>query len=255
MNRSLPDDPYSLVMPPAKPAEQRRERRYMVNQPAEIIRVGGTSWSVRIRDISTRGMQVVVDQPVTAGPDIRIRWNSREIRGTVRYKRSYDEHSFSIGVELREASPTLVIDMLKKQTEETNPGSSLVEEQKAVLQNYLALQELATDWEGVLAQPMMSPKRYGALLNQASDAMIVTSMDGTILFWNKAAEQMYGWTMDEVYCRQAHQIYETGPGGEGDVRHRRKDGSEIRVRSCSIIQQDAAGEPEAVIFINRKIED
>jgi len=255
MNRSLPDDPYSLVMPPPKPAEQRKERRYMVNQPAEIIRVGGHSWSVRIRDISTRGMQVVVDQPVTAGPDIRIRWNGREIRGTVRYKRNYDEHSYSIGVELREASPSLVIDMLKKQTEETNPGSSLVEEQKAVLQNYLALQELATDWEGVLAQPVLSPKRYGALLNQASDAMIVTSIGGTILFWNKAAEQLYGWTMDEVYCGQAQQIYETGPAGEGDVRHRCKNGSEIRVRSCSIIQQDAAGEPEAVIYINRKIEE
>jgi hypothetical protein len=116
--QSLPDDPYSVVMPAARPAESRRERRYLVNQAAQIVRVGGPPWAVRIRDISTRGLQVVVDQPVCAGPDIRIRWNGREIKGTVRYKRSHDAHSYSIGVELDAPTPSLVIDMLKKQSED-----------------------------------------------------------------------------------------------------------------------------------------
>lgn len=256
MDRRTPDDPYSGLMPPPKPSEHRKERRYMVNQAAQIIRPDGPPWSVRIRDISTRGVQVMVDKPVCAGPDIRIRWNGRDIKGTVRYKRSHDASSYSIGVELEAPSPSLVIDMLKKQSEEAQRGAYLVEEQEGVLQNYLALQDLASEWPGILPQPVLSPKRYGTLLDQASDAMIVTSMGGTVLFWNKAAEQLYGWTMNEACGRQTKQLYESvaddAPDADCVVRHRSKAGAVMRVRSCSIIQQASDGEPEAVIFINRK---
>ena len=254
-----PADPYSILMPPPRPAEHRKERRYLVNQPAEIISgMGGPKWSVQIRDISTRGMQLLVNQPVCAGPDILIRWNGRIIKGTVRYKRGEDAESYRIGVELESASPALVIEMLKKQSQEArSDASSLVQEQEAVLQRYLALQDLACEWPGILPEPVLSPKKYGTLLDQAPDAMIVTSMGGTVLFWNKAAEQLYGWTMDEAFGRQANQLFEAvgtnlPPAGEGEVVHRRKNGAVIRVRSCSIIQQDAQGEPEAVILINRQ---
>ena len=257
---TAPDDPFSVVMPAARPSEMRKERRYLVNQPAQIITgMGGPVWSVQIRDISTRGMQLLVNQPVCAGPDIQVRWNGRNIKGTVRYKRSEDAHSYRIGVEFGEAAPTLVIEMLKKQSEEAQRGAFLVQEQEAVLQNYLALQDLASEWPGILPQPVLSPKRYGTLLDQAPDAMIVTSMGGTVLFWNKAAEQLYGWTMDEAFGRQTSQLFETVveantvPVGDGEVAHRCKNGATIRVRSCSIIQQDSTGEPEAVIFINRKV--
>jgi PAS domain-containing protein len=256
---AAPDDPYSLVMPPARPAEHRKERRYLVNQPAQIVTgKGGPAWSVQIRDISTRGMQLLVNQPVCAGPDIQIRWNGRILKGIVRYKRSEDAHSYRIGVEFEAPSPNLVIDMLKKQSEEAQRGAFLVQEQEAVLQRYLALQDLASEWPGILPQPVLSPKKYGTLLDQAPDAMIVTSMGGTVLFWNKAAEQMYGWTMDEAFGRQTSQLYEAAgtnapPAADGEVLHRCKNGLSIRVRSCSIIQQDAVGEPEAVIFINRRV--
>ena len=258
--RALPADPYSVVMPPARPAEHRKERRYLVNQPAQIRTgmIGGQSWSVRIRDISTRGMQLLVNQPVCAGPNIQIRWNGMMIKGIVRHKHSEDSHSYRIGVEFDEHSPALVIEMLKKQSEEAQNGAFLVQEQEEVLHRYLALQDLASEWPGILPQPVLSPKKYGTLLDQATDAMIVTSMGGTVLFWNKAAEQLYGWTIDEAFGRQTNQLFEFGPNvnpdtADGAIVHRSKSGAAIRVRSCSIIQQDAAGEPEAVIFINRKI--
>lgn len=256
---AVPHDPYSLVMPPPRPAEHRRERRYLVNLPAEIIRAEGGAWAVRIRDISTRGMQIVVDQPVCAGPDIRVRWNGREIHGTVRYKRGNDDRSFHIGVELLAPSSSLVTDMLKKQSEEVQRGAFLVEEQEAVLQRYMALQDLASDWPGVLPQPVQSPKRYGTFLDQASDAMIVTSIGGTVLFWNRAAERLYGWSADEAFGRQTNQLFEAPPGprapqaGPGEVLHCTKSGAVLRIRSCSIIQQDANGEPEAVISIHRAV--
>src|SRR5690349_7737918 len=48
--------------------EHRKERRYSVSLPAEISSgPGGPVWKVRIRDISTRGLQVASDHPVQAG--------------------------------------------------------------------------------------------------------------------------------------------------------------------------------------------
>lgn len=243
----------SFGLPAPRAAEHRRERRYLVNQPAQVLRAGGTAWPARIRDISTRGLQVLLDQPSYADPDIRIRWNGNEIEGAVRYKRS-EGNGCRIGVELSAPSPSLVIEMLKQQSAAAQRGAFLVEQQEAVLQRYLALQDLASDWPGILPQPVLSPKRYCTLLDQASDAMIVTSMGGTVLFWNKAAEQLYGWTMEEAFGRQTAQLFETReqPAIAGDIFHRCKSGEVIRVRCCSIVQQDAAGEPEAVIVISRK---
>ena len=243
----------------ARGVEHRKERRYSVSLPAEISSgPGGPVWPVRIRDISTRGMQVASDHPVQAGPEIQIRWNGRVVPGTVRYRRSQNGQ-YCIGVQLNSPSPQLVIDMLKKQSEDAQNGAFLVEGQEAVLQRYLALQDLACDWPGVLPQPVLSPAKYSGLLDQAPDAMIVTSMGGTVLFWNKAAEQLYGWTMDEAFGRQAAQFLEVDDSNAeappaGESLHRSKNGATIRVRSCSIVQQDAQGEPEAVIFIIRKVD-
>jgi PAS domain S-box-containing protein len=41
-------------------------------------------------------------------------------------------------------------------------------------------------------------EEQAALLNQTRDAVIVVTMDGEILFWNKAAVEMYGWEAHEV---------------------------------------------------------
>jgi len=106
--------------------EHRKERRYSVSLPAEISSgPGGPVWKVRIRDISTRGLQVASDHPVQAGPEIQIRWNGRVVPGTVRYRRTQDGQ-YCIGVQLNSPSPSLVIDMLKKQSEDAQRGAFLV---------------------------------------------------------------------------------------------------------------------------------
>ena len=251
--------PGNFTAPSASASESRRERRYIVNQLAEVCTAGTArpSWLVRIRDISSRGMQLVVDEPMYAGPNVKIHWNGRDILGTVRYNK-FEAPTYRIGIELEGPSNSLVIEMLAKQSEDLQKGAFLVEQQEAVLQRYLALLDLASEWPALLPQPVLSPTKYLTLLDLASDAMIVTSKGGAILFWNKAAEQLYGWTREEAVGRQTTQLYEAPAGAEipaeGEVRHRRKGGSVVRVKSCSIIQQDSSGEPEAVIFINRSLE-
>ena len=57
---------------------------------------------------------------------------------------------------------------------------------------------------------MSEVSQQAALLDAASDAIILRTMDNRILFWNKGAELMYGWTPKEVL----------GEDSAADSRHR-----------------------------------
>jgi two-component system cell cycle sensor histidine kinase/response regulator CckA len=49
-------------------------------------------------------------------------------------------------------------------------------------------------------------KRKSALLDAASDAVYVRELDGTISYWNKGAERIYGWPESEALHRQAPEL-------------------------------------------------
>src|SRR5436305_14881501 len=84
-----------------------------------------------------------------------------------------------------------------------------------------------------------------AVLDAVSRAVVATDSAGTILFWNRAAEQLYGWAQDEVLGRdivdvlvpepqaaQADVVMERVRRGEdwsGDFLLRHKDGRTLRV--------------------------
>src|SRR5688572_3090730 len=40
-------------------------------------------------------------------------------------------------------------------------------------------------------------REQAALLDEARDAIVVRALDDRILFWNKGAERLYGWTAEE----------------------------------------------------------
>lgn len=97
----------------------RSDRRFIVNQPAYVscINVPDLVWTARICDISRRGMQLMLEQPGTLDPALRIQWNGREIRGTVRYQQERGGE-YRVGVELASSWESLVSDMLAQQSEE-----------------------------------------------------------------------------------------------------------------------------------------
>ena len=91
-------------------------------------------------------------------------------------------------------------------------------------------------------------REQAELLDQAQDAILVRDLDQNILFWNRGAEQLYGWSNEEVIGRNAEEILykEHSPQfdtarqaiilhGEwkGEMRQTRRDGSEIIVESRS----------------------
>jgi len=86
--------------------------------------------------------------------------------------------------------------------------------------------------------------RFGALVEQATDAIFLIGSDGRVLQANRAAEVMYGWTRDELLSMHAadvraggtrdalHHDMETAAARGSllvETRHRRADGSEFPV--------------------------
>jgi two-component system, NtrC family, sensor kinase len=47
------------------------------------------------------------------------------------------------------------------------------------------------------------------LLELATEAIIVRDMNGSILFWNSGAEELYGWQREEVLGKQVHELLKT----------------------------------------------
>jgi PAS domain-containing protein len=210
-------------------AENRREQRHAVDQPVQVFPPGtaARTWNAHIRDISTRGMRLLVNEPLSFGPEIRIRWNEHEVKGTILYNHRFDSVQYRIGVELSASCESLLIEILASQAEELRHTKLLVEQQKASLE------------------------RAVGLLDLASDALIVTSPGGTILFWNRGAEQLYGWTREEAVGRQLNSVVESA-GHDGMLSHRRKDGTSVVVTGRSIMLPETQGLPEVVASVRKQ---
>ena len=105
------------------------------------------------------------------------------------------------------------------------------------------------------------------LLDKARDAIILRDMDHRIIYWNKGAERMYGWTTEEALGRRTHELLyqDAAPyhvaadrlmaEGEwvGEVIQRRKDGSLMPVEGRWTVVCDEQGRPQSVLGINTDI--
>jgi PAS domain S-box-containing protein len=103
-------------------------------------------------------------------------------------------------------------------------------------------------------------RQYAALLDLVSDAVAVLAPDGVVLFWNRAAERLYGWAGAEIVGRKLQSLVpcET-PLGAGAAsatelrkqRHIRKDGSPVDVLSRWCVKKDSAEEIQAIVWLSQ----
>ena len=107
------------------------------------------------------------------------------------------------------------------------------------------------------------------LLNALGDAVIATDMNGYIIFWNRAAEHLYGWTADEVTGRHildvtpnkqsraaAAVIFDRLTKGEswsGEFETRHKDGRALLVAVNDSPVRDPAGKLTAIVGVSRAV--
>ena len=111
-------------------------------------------------------------------------------------------------------------------------------------------------------------RKQTELLQLAHDAIMVRDVDSVILFWNRGAQETYGWSPAEACGNISHQLlgtqfpepfeswreklYSRG-SWEGELVHLRKDGRRIHVASRQVLQHDQKGRTIGVLEINRDI--
>jgi PAS domain S-box-containing protein len=93
-------------------------------------------------------------------------------------------------------------------------------------------------------------------------------MSDVITYWNRGAEERYGWKREEAVGRVSHQLMQTifpapleeinekvlGTGHwEGELTHTKRDGMQFVVASRWALQRDDAGKPVAVLETNNDI--
>jgi two-component system cell cycle sensor histidine kinase/response regulator CckA len=111
-------------------------------------------------------------------------------------------------------------------------------------------------------------KEQAALLDQAQDAILVRSLDNHILFWNKGAEHIYGWTTEEtlgrdfceLLCRGDLSNFEKATQavigkGEwaGELRQVTKEGQEVIADCRWTLVRDGAGQPKSILSIHTNV--
>jgi len=111
-------------------------------------------------------------------------------------------------------------------------------------------------------------RRQADLLNQSQDAILVRDMDDRIIYWNKSAERMYGWRVDEVigkrttdflfqsmppdYAEAQRILLERGEW-RGEFNQVTKDGEALIVESRWTLVRDEHGEPIQKMVVNTDV--
>jgi PAS domain S-box-containing protein len=106
------------------------------------------------------------------------------------------------------------------------------------------------------------------LLDLTHDAIVVCNLRNEILFWNKAAESLYGWLKEEAEGKVLHDLLQTVfPKSlpainaeilekgywEGELLHRRRDGAVLTISSRWALRKNDDGTPAAILKSNRDI--
>src|SRR6516165_4991072 len=103
------------------------------------------------------------------------------------------------------------------------------------------------------------------LLALTHDAVFVRNLGGIIAYWNRGAEELYGWNRDEAVGKVKHELLQTkfpAPLNEimrlllatgrweGELHHTRRDGTQVSVASRWSLQRGRDGQPSAILEIN-----
>ena len=111
-------------------------------------------------------------------------------------------------------------------------------------------------------------REQAALLDIATDAILVQNLENEILFWNKGAERLYGWKAEEaigknakelLYKENARQVpnndeFLTQKGEwQGELHQVTKYGKEITVESRWTLVRDEQEQPKSFLTVNTDI--
>jgi two-component system cell cycle sensor histidine kinase/response regulator CckA len=111
-------------------------------------------------------------------------------------------------------------------------------------------------------------REQAALLDLAQDAILVRDLEDRVLYWNKSAERLYGWTAAEALGRNAAELLYEGESlalkrarehvlerGEwtGELGQVTREGRPITVQSRWTLVRDQSGAPKSKLILNTDI--
>ncbi|MBV8587237.1 MAG: DUF4118 domain-containing protein, partial [Verrucomicrobia bacterium] len=112
--------------------------------------------------------------------------------------------------------------------------------------------------------------QQASLLNLTHDTIFVRDMTDVITYWNRGAQELYGWTADEATGQRADHLLRPlfpVPVGEisqellrsgrwdGELKRTRSDGTQVVVASRWSLRRDAQGRPAAILETNNDVTD
>ena len=108
------------------------------------------------------------------------------------------------------------------------------------------------------------------LLDLTHDTVFVRDRNDVIVYWNRGAEQLYGWSKDEAVGRVTHELLRTSftepltdimatlqrtDRWEGELGHTKRDGTRLVVASRWSVQRDVHGQPIGVLETNNDVSE
>ena len=111
-------------------------------------------------------------------------------------------------------------------------------------------------------------REQAGLLNLTHDAIFVRDMSDIITYWNRGAQEFYGWKAEDAIGKRTHDLLRTvfpAPleeinaellrtgRWEGDLVHTKRDGTKLIAASRWALQQHESGNPVAVLETNNDI--
>ena len=110
-------------------------------------------------------------------------------------------------------------------------------------------------------------REQAALLDIATDAIIVKNLENKILFWNQGAELLYGWNKESALgknisqllykeCSQLNAALDTlskQDSWQGELVQITQSSQEIVVESRWTLVRDTSGKPKSILVVNTNI--
>lgn len=111
-------------------------------------------------------------------------------------------------------------------------------------------------------------RQQASLLDKAQDAILVCDLKFQIIYWNKGAERIYGWTVSEVLgkdicdllcggntdvLQQAQAALEEKGEWKTDTKHLTKTGKNVTVESRWTMVRNEQNQPDYILITNTDI--
>jgi PAS domain S-box-containing protein len=119
-----------------------------------------------------------------------------------------------------------------------------------------------------LQREVVKRTEQASLLNLTHDTIFVRDMSDIISYWNRGAEELYGWRADEAIGRQSHELMRTEfpvtieevraellrtNRWEGELKKTKADGTQVVVASRWSLRRDEQERPVAILETNNDI--